>query len=704
MTTDYQARKKEVLALYDATEKLLKRIEQYYQQIEEQIKLPIPIETKKELLMHISKISEKVKEDKFKIVVVGEAKSGKSTFINAYLGIELLPMDVRQCTSAVVEIKYGKTFFVRATYANGGQKEITDKQKAVAFLKKNAALDNEYRDIPVPIINSEILVKSGLRTRAEGIPIRISETEVEEMLKATEVQDANIYKLPIPEYNRRIREYIEKRKNTWQDIVTKIEVIYPFNEESLKGIEIIDSPGVCARGGVSGITSNYIKDADAIIFLKPLFGQALEATHFNKFMENVSVGRNKGTLFLVLTHAANSSPMDLRILEEEAKKQFKDLDKNHILIVDSKAELYANTFSHVKDVEKEFQRLLANEKNIEGFLTTAWFEINFKMKGKANSGDFVEKLKEISRFQQVDNALERFGRKAHYLLLSDLLASMVKLYEFLGSNINENIECIKSRQEAKDPKVFEAQISKLQYELQQIESKMHDGVENVTHQFTGYDGIIKKTMEKEVKDFLETAAKINAEDEDSFAKLEKLSFEKIEKFQNFTKTIQEQIVEEFDKELIQLSDKSSISFISLKPDFTEDTFKKIKDSTEKNANETRSFETGVTFKKTHTHSVYSQKKHFTLIKNNIAGRLTDLKKNLSENLIAFVMNIQDKYTKELSKNAQVKEKELDAIMKAKATAEQMRDIIQELSAFSGSIHTTQADITKIGGGIAKYVQ
>lgn len=84
--------------------------------------------------------------------------------------------------------------------------------------------------------------------------------------------------------------------------------------------------------------------------------------------------------------------------------------------------------------------------------------------------------------------------------------------------------------------------------------------------------------------------------------------------------------------------------------------------------------------------------------------MIDLTRNLTNNLLAFVTNIQNKYTNELSKNAQVKANELDAIMKAKATAEQMRDIIQELSAFIGSIHTTQADITKIGGGIAKYVQ
>ena len=40
----------------------------------------------------------RVREDRFTIIVAGESKSGKSTFINAYLGIELLPMDVKQCT------------------------------------------------------------------------------------------------------------------------------------------------------------------------------------------------------------------------------------------------------------------------------------------------------------------------------------------------------------------------------------------------------------------------------------------------------------------------------------------------------------------------------------------------------------------------------------------------------------------------------
>lgn len=91
---------------------------------------------------------------------------------------------------------------------------------------------------------------------------------------------------------KKIRDYIQEKMNNWQDIVTKIEVIFPFGEE-MHGIEIIDSPGVCARGGVAEITSQYIENADAIIFLKPVSGQALESTQFNRFMRNASVARNK---------------------------------------------------------------------------------------------------------------------------------------------------------------------------------------------------------------------------------------------------------------------------------------------------------------------------------------------------------------------------------------------------------------------------
>ena len=78
--------------------------------------------------------AEKIKEDKFCLMIAGEAKSGKSTFINAYLGTEILPMDVRQCTSSVVEIRFGAEFILNATYADGRTQKVSGEKNITVFL------------------------------------------------------------------------------------------------------------------------------------------------------------------------------------------------------------------------------------------------------------------------------------------------------------------------------------------------------------------------------------------------------------------------------------------------------------------------------------------------------------------------------------------------------------------------------------------
>lgn len=693
MVVDYKSRKNEVLSSYDTVEELITELRDYA----EKINLPDPTEHLGTLLADIRGKAEKVKADRFNIMIAGESKSGKSTFINAYLGVELLPMDVKQCTSSIVEIKYGETFSVRATYADGRQITITGDEEARDFLKKNAALDDDYRDIPVPTINSEILIKSGLRARAKGAQITVSNAEVEAMLKSPEVQGANIHNLP--DYNKKIRAYIEARKNSWQDIVTKIEVMFPFGED-LRGIEIIDSPGVCARGGVAEITSQYIENADAIIFLKPVSGQALESTQFNQFMKNASVERNKNALFLVLTRATNVTEADLRRLEEEAHKQFSNLDERNILIVDSKAELYAKKFSAVENIVDELCRLNENG-TLDDFVTKAYFETN-GMFGSGDTQDFIDKLKEKSRFKQVYDALNIFGRKAHYLLLAALLDSINNLYAKLWNDMNSRIDMFK--QKAEDPTELAKKIAEVKQDLDIIQNKMSRGVDGVVRRFRGDEGIIRTEAEAAVKDFLASVGKIAPDSSDAFNQLERLSLKKIDQFKELTERVQHQVVAEFDEALVALSDKSSIPFESLKPDFTEDTFKQIKEKTKSKAYETRSYEDGVTFKKTHTYSEYVQNKHFDIIKKDILRRLDELKNDLIANLEDFVENIRTKYIAELANNARGKKNELDAIMEAKATAEQIRDIIQELSAKADRIASVRAEANKIKGGISKYVQ
>ena len=693
MVVDYKSRKNEVIESYNKVEELVTELQEYSKQIE----LPDPVEHLDILLRDIRSKAGKVREDRFNIMIAGESKSGKSTFINAYLGAELLPMDVKQCTSAIVEIKYGEIFTVIATYADGRKKEITGEDEARTFLKENAALDDEYRDIPVPTINSEILVKSGLRAKKKGTHISIQNAEVEAMLNSPEVQGANIYNLP--DYNKRIKDYIASRKDNWQDIVTKIKIVFPLGDD-FRGIEIIDSPGVCARGGVAEITSQYIENADAIIFLKPVIGQSLESTQFSQFLENVSVERNKNALFLVLTHIATKNEADIRRLEEEAKKQFAGkINEHNILFVDSKAELYSKKFASVENVEDELRKL-NKEGTLDDFVVKAYSDTNGFL-GNGDMSDFITKLQEKSRFADIYQSLEVFGRKAHYLLLAALLDSISNLYAKLWNDTNSRMDMF--RQKAEDPTELAKKIAEVKQDLDIIQNKMSRGVDGVVRRFRGNEGIIRQEAEAAVKDFLELVGKISPDASNAFDKLERASIDKIDQFKGLTEKIQKQMVEEFDKELVALSDKSSISYESIKPDFTEETFKKIKEETKKKAHKTQEIEEGITFKKTHTQSVYVQNKHFKIIKDNIMSRLDELKNDLISNLEDFTENIRTEYIAELARNARAKKNEYDAIMEAKKTADQIVIIIQDLSKKAKVIEDAKAEVDRIKGGISKHV-
>jgi len=341
MVISYKKKKEEVIEIYNDMERFLYEVSEYYKDIN----ISNPLKRKEGLIKKIRADIEKVKNDKFKIIVAGEAKSGKSTFINAYLGIDLLPVDVKQCTSVLLEIKYSKKFKLVATYADGRIEVVNEPEAVKTFLKKHASLDDDYRDIPVPTINEEILVKAGRKANNKTKKIKIFEEDIKNLIASESVQAANIYHLSLKKYESKIRQYISSYIDNWFNIVTKIEIFYPLSD-SLKGVEIIDSPGVCARGGVSEVTTEYIKDANAIIFLKPITGQAIESAQFSQFMNNTIVGRNKEALFLIFTRVAQMNENDLMRLQEETYRQFKQLNKENIVYIKS---AYQNLGLYVED-------------------------------------------------------------------------------------------------------------------------------------------------------------------------------------------------------------------------------------------------------------------------------------------------------------------------------------------------------------------
>lgn len=693
MVISYKKKKEEVIEIYNDMEKFLNEVSEYYKDIN----ISSPLKRKEGLIKKIRADIERVKNDKFKIIVAGEAKSGKSTFINAYLGIDLLPVDVKQCTSVLLEIKYAKKFKLVATYADGRIEVVNDPEKVKSFLKKHAALDDNYRDIPVPTINEEILVKAGKEANNKTKKIKIFNEDINSLIASESVQSANIYHLTREKYENKIKEYISKYKESWFDIVTKIEIFYPL-DESLKGVEIIDSPGVCARGGVSEVTTEYIKDANAIIFLKPITGQAIESAQFSQFMNNTIVGRNKEALFLVFTRVAQMNENDLMRLQEEAYKQFKQLNKENILFVDSKAEMSAKVFDSLETIEAVTSKLkeLDESKELEDFIKLSYYDT---IGGFANGSisDFIQSLEAKSRFKRVYSLLEKFGRKSHYILLKDVLNSMIRLYNGLNQEFNDQIESWK--QKIKNPNDIEAKIKKLEAEKNLIFNRLAVGIDVIRYDYTGDEnGKIKKAADNIVSKYKSKKSLLNPEAEGSVDSLKSLSLETIDECKEISERLQREVIEDCNDLLESISEKLDlIDFI--KPDYESIDFEKIEKLSKSDAKELIKIKEAGTFSDAEYKSVFSQKKYFKNFSNSIDKRLNFIRSELENELIDFVADAIIEYSSELNNNADGKIKELKEINEVRIENTEIMKYIEKLEKLSSFSKGGQVKFKAIEKGI-----
>lgn len=641
-------------------------------------------------LESLAKQAEKIEQEKFLLVVAGEAKSGKSTFINAYLGEEILPMDVKQCTSSIVEIRYGEKFILKATYADDRVKVLEDKQRIQEFLTANAALDDDYRDIPVSLINF------GLLMRKKDRPI--SESEILDLLKG--IESANLYHLPKDEYENKVRDYIKKRQPVWRDIIKKIEIEYPFADVDMRGITIVDTPGVNADGRVGDITNKYIEKANAVMFLKSLVGQALEQTSFREFFESISADRNRNAMFLILTSRAALKKKDIIRQQEDVFRLFPEMNSQQIIFVDSKVKLFFNIAQNLTDKQLQDYITELNEADeLDDFIFRAW----------SNAGEkkepFLERLKELSNFTEIDEALNQFSYKAPYLVLRKFLECMLPVMEKVMDSLEDDIDWYnKKAKNLKTPIELEKQISRIKQDIETIIQQMNSVVDTLPTKYSGSEGRIQREANTVMAEYEREINSVKASDPDSLEQLEKITFRRIDKFTEFVSTLQKDIVAECDKTLISLSNKCAIRYSTLKPDFTEETFKKIIDDM-RDSDESKEFSytSGTTFTKAHEESHFSQPKFFNAVKKNIILRLQTIKHQAIEDLGDFVNQIVNLYMAELIENKDRKIDELNNLVQKKQTAEEIQDTINELEFQLNQLKSIRDRIEILLGGIKKYV-
>ena len=563
----------------------------------------------------IQEQAEKIESEVFNLMVLGEAKSGKSTFINAFLGDEVVPMDVRQCTSAIIEINRGPEFTLTAHKAGGGKVYLDKKEEINNFLRQNAAISNKYRNIPVTSINNELLIGKGGRP----IPQLAMKQFIENHAKD------NISNLDQDVYNQQIRDYVTETLPRWGELITKIEITYPLSE-NMQGITIIDSPGVGAGGNVGKIAEDYINKASAIIFVKSLNGQALESSSFMNFMRTNCPKRQKDTLCLVLTGKGNLNALDYQSLMEQAKEMYgKDINPEKIVGIDSLAALMENKCRKLETMEKINEFLMELYENGNAYIPVnmAW------MMAKCDTDAFYEKTADISNFNRVRNAIETFAQGANYIRLIGFLNSLKREYSRQQKNLRGIIET--SRSTLNDPVALEDQITKKKLEIVNVYNKISFGIDAIRAKYTdpvGGDGIIEAEAEKRKKqyeDIIKSYGDIKDADATTFNSLKTVTMDTVDDSKTFQQEIGKRVIEECNKKLIQYDDAvSHISAEGFMPNFTESDFESYNKAAEKANTYYKDVTTGVTFQKTEQKCYYYSSWHIQTLVKDICNRLDNI--------------------------------------------------------------------------------
>ena len=91
----------------------LKQLKKFSQQLKLDQSIPL-----------IDDVIERVQNKSFSVAIVGEFKRGKSTFINALLGQDILPSDILPCSATLNRVTYGVTPSVKVIFKDQTETEV----------------------------------------------------------------------------------------------------------------------------------------------------------------------------------------------------------------------------------------------------------------------------------------------------------------------------------------------------------------------------------------------------------------------------------------------------------------------------------------------------------------------------------------------------------------------------------------------------
>lgn len=248
-------------------------------------------------------LRERVENDAFLVMVVGDMKRGKSTFVNALLGEQVLPVKATPATAIITEVRYGEAP-VALLWREGEEKP---KEIHPRDLIREITIDNENPDLPSQYSRAEV-----------------------------------IWPLPL----------------------------------CRNGVVLIDSPGRNENQIRDDITIDYLKKADAVVFMQHAIApMSLSEQQFLK------VYLDAYDPFFVFTYFDAIDPEERDAVIRSARKRIIDIrtegrDKGKFFFVDGKAALRARIDGDAEAFRRSGVAALA--ASLEGYLVNERHKVKIR--------------------------------------------------------------------------------------------------------------------------------------------------------------------------------------------------------------------------------------------------------------------------------------------------------------------------------------
>ena len=122
-------------------------------------------------LVALLNLKKKVEDDDFKVLVIGEFKNGKSTFINSMMGSKILPAYSTPCTAVINEVKYGEresaTLYFKNPLPNKISSDISIKAKQ--HIEKFAGKTIPPIELDVDELKEYVVIPDPTKDQADSI-------------------------------------------------------------------------------------------------------------------------------------------------------------------------------------------------------------------------------------------------------------------------------------------------------------------------------------------------------------------------------------------------------------------------------------------------------------------------------------------------------------------------------------------------------